>query len=210
MHLNFGARAQTRRALRFGLRFALALLCLCARPREAEAERPRQEPLGLRLSSSAFAAGREIPSKYTCEGADVSPPLAWDGVPDDTQSFVLIMEDPDAPDPAAPLRTWVHWVLLDLPPNLRALREDLRELPPGALEGLNDFQRTSYGGPCPALGRHRYIFKLYALDTKLKLIKPRRAQLEEALQDHVLARAELIGTYEKKKKRELSRASLAH
>ena len=103
------------------------------------------------------------------EGAEVSPPLNWNFAPEETQSFVLIMEDPDAPDPAAPLRTWVHWVLLDLPSNTRGLREDLRELPPGTLEGLNDAQRTGYSGPCPAVGRHRYFFRLYALDAKLEM-----------------------------------------
>ena len=178
----------------------LGLAGLSALPHGAGAERPKQEEPGFALSSPAFAAQREIPGKYTCEGPDVSPPLTWDGVPEDAQSLVLIMEDPDAPDPAAPLRTFVHWLLLDLSPSLRGLREDLRELPPGALEGLNDQQRTGYTGPCPARGRHRYFFKLFALDTKLKLIKPQRAQLEEAMQGHVLARAELMGTYEKKKK----------
>jgi len=121
-------------------------------------------------------------------------------VPEDTQSLVLIMEDPDAPDPVAPLRTWVHWIVLDLPPTSRGLREDARELPPGALDGVNDAQRTGYSGPCPPRGRHRYFFRLYALDTKLRLIKAQRAQLEEALQGHVIARAELVGTYEKRKK----------
>jgi hypothetical protein len=154
----------------------------------------------LRISSPAFEANREIPSKFTCEGQDVSPPLAWDGVPDETQSFALIVDDPDAPDPAAPRRTWVHWVLLDLPATARSLPEAVRALPAGTLEGVNDWQRTGYGGPCPPVGRHRYFFKLYALDTKLKLVKPSKAQLESALEGHVLARAELIGTYEKKKR----------
>jgi len=161
------------------------------------ADAPRQGQPMLRISSTAFETNREIPSKYTCEGQDVSPPLAWDGVPDETQSFVLIVDDPDAPDPAAPRRTWVHWVLLDLPVNTRSLPEAVRALPARALEGVNDWQRTGYGGPCPPVGRHRYFFKLYALDTKLELVKPSKAQLESAMEDHVLARAELIGTYEK-------------
>jgi Raf kinase inhibitor-like YbhB/YbcL family protein len=164
------------------------------------ADTPRQGQPMLRISSPAFEANREIPSKFTCEGQDVSPPLAWDGVPDETQSFALIMDDPDAPDPAAPRRTWVHWVLVDLPANARSLPEAVRALPAGTLEGINDWQRTGYGGPCPPVGRHRYFFKLYALDTKLKLVKPSKAQLESALEDHVLARAELIGTYEKRKR----------
>lgn len=154
----------------------------------------------LRLSSTAFEANREIPAKFSCEGQDISPPLAWDGVPEETRSFALIVDDPDAPDPAAPRRTWVHWVLLDLPATARNLPEAVRALPPGTLDGVNDWQRTGYGGPCPPVGRHRYFFKLYALDTKLKLVKPSKAELESAMEDHVLARAELIGTYEKKKR----------
>jgi Raf kinase inhibitor-like YbhB/YbcL family protein len=164
------------------------------------ADAPRQGQPMLRISSTAFEANREIPAKYTCEGQDVSPPLAWDGVPEDTQSFALIVDDPDAPDPAAPRRTWVHWILLDLPRTARSLPEGVRALPPGTLEGMNDWQRTGYGGPCPPVGRHRYFFKLYALDTKLKLVKPSKAELESALEEHVLARSELIGTYEKKKR----------
>ena len=154
----------------------------------------------LRISSSAFESNREIPSKYTCEGQDASPPLAWDGVPAETESFALIVDDPDAPDPAAPRRTWVHWVLLDLPANARSLPEAVRALPAGTLEGINDWQRSGYGGPCPPIGRHRYFFKLYALDTKLKLIKATKAELESAMEGHVLERAELVGTYEKKKR----------
>lgn len=207
-HVGHGTSARReRRALhaRIGrVVCALALGVCCALPQpRASAERPRQGLPDLQLSSSAFGANREIPSKYTCEGAEVSPPLNWGFAPEETQSFVLIMEDPDAPDPAAPLRTWVHWVLLDLPANARSLREDQHELPPGTLEGLNDAQRTGYTGPCPPTGRHRYVFRLYALDTKLKLIKPQRAQLEEAMQHHILARAELTGSYEKKKRQEL-------
>src|SRR5688572_27050008 len=196
------SRSGSRAARRVRSRCARWLL-LCGAlvaPQSAGAERPKQEVASLTLSSSAFAAQREIPSKYTCEGADVSPPLSWDGVPEETQSLVLIVEDPDAPDPAAPRRTWVHWIVIDLPPTTRGLREDARELPPGALDGLNDLQRTGYTGPCPPRGRHRYLFRLYALDTKLRLIKPQRAQLEEALQGHVVARAELMGTYEKKRR----------
>jgi Raf kinase inhibitor-like YbhB/YbcL family protein len=185
-------------ALSLGLPFALPYV-------PASAERPKQGLPNLQLGSGAFGANREIPSKYTCEGAEVSPPLSWSFAPEETQSFVLIMEDPDAPDPSAPLHPWVHWVLLDLPSSARGLREDLRELPPGALEGLNDAQRTGYTGPCPQVGRHRYVFRLYALDAKLKLVKPQRAQLEEAMQQHILARAELTGTYEKKKRQELPR-----
>jgi hypothetical protein len=205
----FRSRAEPRASTQSWLWLGLA--GLSALPHGAGAERPKQDEPVFALSSGAFAAQREIPAKYTCEGAEVSPPLAWDGLPEGTESLVLVMEDPDAPDPAAPLRTFVHWLLLDLSPSLRGLREDLHEPPPGALEGLNDTQRTGYAGPCPPRGRHRYFFKLFALDTKLKLIKPQRAQLEEAMQGHVLGRAELMGTYEKKKKAppELSRRRAA-
>jgi Raf kinase inhibitor-like YbhB/YbcL family protein len=162
------------------------------------ADAPRQGQPMLRISSPAFEANREIPSKFTCEGQDVSPPLAWDGVPDETQSFALIMDDPDAPDPAAPRRTWVHWVLVDLPANARSLPEAVRALPPGTVEGVNDWQRTGYGGPCPPVGRHRYFFKLYALDAVLgDLAAVAKGDVERAMEGHVLAKAELVGTYQK-------------
>jgi len=153
----------------------------------------------LRIHSPAFAHGGEIPSKYSCEGHDIAPPLAWDGIPPDTRSLVLIMDDPDAPDPAAPRMTWVHWLLYNLPPECSGLPEGASTtLPAGTEEGINDWQRTGYGGPCPPLGRHRYFHKLYALDTVLSgLNKPTKAQLESAMQGHVLAQAELLGTYQK-------------
>lgn len=155
----------------------------------------------LSLSSSAFVHGGEIPRRFTCEGEDVSPPLAWSGAPAETRSLALVVEDPDAPDPKAPRTTWVHWVLYDLPPTSQGLAEALvgTALPPGARQGRNDWKREGYGGPCPPIGRHRYFFRLYALDTALgDLGSPTRAQLLEALEGHVLARAELMGTYEKK------------
>src|SRR5215470_7355 len=127
---------------------------------------PVQEPnpaAKLEVTSPAFAANAEIPIDYTCEGADAAPPLAWSGAPAATKSFALIVDDPDAPDPAAPKRTWVHWVLYDLAPTVLALSEGAAA-PAGAREGRNDWQRTGYGGPCPPVGRHRYFFKLYALD----------------------------------------------
>lgn len=150
------------------------------------------------LESPAFPALGPIPLLYSCEGKDVSPPLAWSGVPSGTQSLALIMDDPDAPDPAAPKMTWVHWLLYNLPAGATGLPEDLRALPPGTLQGLNDWQRVGYGGPCPPIGTHRYFHKLYALDTVLPDLKlPTKAQLESAMQGHVLAQAELIGTYRK-------------
>lgn len=155
------------------------------------------------LSSPAFAHQGEIPAKYTCEGEDISPPLAWGGAPDRTRSFALIVDDPDAPDPKAPQRTWVHWVLYNIPGTATGLPEGAtrRTLPPGTREGLNDWKRTGYGGPCPPVGRHRYFHKLYALDVELPdLGTPTKPVLERAMQGHTLARAELVGTYQKKRR----------
>ena len=121
------------------------------------------------LTSSAFGDGQPIPVQYTCDGDDRSPPLAWDGIPQGTQSLVLIVDDPDAPDPNAPKMTWVHWVLYNLPHSCTQLDESVQasDLPPGTKEGVNDWKRTGYGGPCPPIGRHRYFHKLYALDVEL-------------------------------------------
>lgn len=154
----------------------------------------------MELKSPAFAAGAEIPRQHTCEGDDVAPALQWSGVPANATSLALIVDDPDAPDPAAPQRTWVHWVLHDLPPSATGLPEGGRPLPAGTREGLNDWHRTGWGGPCPPIGRHRYFFKLFALDTALTaLSRPTKAQLLQAMQGHVLAQAELIGTYRKQR-----------
>jgi Raf kinase inhibitor-like YbhB/YbcL family protein len=154
----------------------------------------------MKITSPAFAHNGEIPQKYTCEGSDVSPPLAWSGVPANAKSLALIVDDPDAPDPKAPQRTWVHWVLYNIPVTVTGLEEGVKSLPPGTLEGTNDWGRTGYGGPCPPIGRHRYFFKLYALDTTLPdLRKPNKAVLESAMKGYVLGQAELIGTYQKKK-----------
>ncbi|HMV30831.1 MAG TPA: YbhB/YbcL family Raf kinase inhibitor-like protein [Gemmatimonadales bacterium] len=155
----------------------------------------------LQLTSPAFAPGGAIPSAHTCEGADRSPPLAWAGVPAGARSLVLIVDDPDAPDPAAPRMTWVHWVLYNLPPDSPGLPEAVAPsaLPSGTLEGVTDFKRTGWGGPCPPIGRHRYFFRLYALDTVLPdLGRPARARVDQAMAGHVLAQAELMGTYQKR------------
>ncbi len=154
----------------------------------------------MKLTSSAFAHQAGIPRRHTCEGEDVSPPLAIDGVPAGTQSLALIVDDPDAPDPAAPKMTWVHWVLYDLPPDTRSLPETAAASAPGARDGLNDWKRTGYGGPCPPIGRHRYFFKLFALDRKLgDLHRPTSMQLQRAFGGHVLAEAQLIGLYAKER-----------
>ena len=151
----------------------------------------------LTLRSSAFRHEGIIPRRYTCEGDDVPPPLEWSGAPNGTRSFVLIVDDPDAPDPKAPRMTYVHWVLYDIPALVRALPEG-EPLPAGTRQGTNDWKRTGYGGPCPPIGRHRYFHKLYALDTVLgNLDHPTKQQVEQAMQGHVLASAELIGTYQK-------------
>jgi Raf kinase inhibitor-like YbhB/YbcL family protein len=154
--------------------------------------------MSLTIASTAFAHDGAIPKRYTCEGEDCSPPLSWSGVPAEAKSLVLIVDDPDAPDPAAPKMTWVHWVLFDLPPDCTGLDEAVTALPTGTREGRNDFKRTAYGGPCPPIGRHRYFHTLYALDARLELPgEPTKAQVEAAMDGHVLARAELVGTYQK-------------
>ena len=154
----------------------------------------------LTLKSTSFDQGNAIPVKYTCEGQDISPPLTWQGVPDSARSLVLIVDDPDAPDPAAPKMTWVHWVLYNIPVDVDALTEDVASLvlPPGIEQGVNDWQKFGYGGPCPPIGRHRYFFKLYALDTVLNsMYKPTKAHIEAAMNGHVITVAELVGSYEK-------------
>jgi len=158
--------------------------------------------MSLTVQSPDFAQEGEIPSVHTCEGEDRSAALEWSGLPDGTKSLALIVDDPDAPDPKAPRMTWVHWVLYNIPPTATGLPEGVTsaDLPAGTLEGLNDWKRTGYGGPCPPIGRHRYFHKLYALDTVLPdLGRPNKAQLEAAMRGHVLAQGQLIGTYQKKK-----------
>jgi len=158
----------------------------------------KEATVTLRITSSAFADGAEIPAEYTCEGKDISPPLAWSGVPAGTKSLVLIVDDPDAPDPKAPRMTWVHWVLYNLPPSSTGLPEAVgAALPSGTKVGFNDWKRADFGGPCPPIGRHRYFHKLYALDTELNLAKPAKADVEAAMRGHVLAEAQLMGTYQK-------------
>jgi len=157
--------------------------------------------MALRLTSTAFEDGEEIPTRFTCEGEDLSPDLSWSGLPDGTRSLVLIVDDPDAPDPAAPRMVWDHWLLYNLPPDAGGLPAAVspEELPDGALEGVNSWGRTGYGGPCPPIGRHRYFHILYALDTGLpELGHPEKNRLLEAMEGHILAHTELVGTYLKR------------
>jgi len=166
----------------------------------ATAPPSRAEEPAFQLGSSAFQAGAAIPQQYTCVGGDRSPPLAWSGAPAGTRSFTLIVDDPDAPDPAAPRQTWVHWVLYDVAASATFIPENAGGAAPqpAARAGLNDWSKTTYGGPCPPIGRHRYFFKLYALDVDLgEIEQPTKAILEKAMQGHVLGRAELIGTFQK-------------
>ncbi len=152
------------------------------------------------IVSDVFRHKGGIPSDYTCDGRDVSPPLEWSGAPIGTKSLALIVDDPDAPDPAAPKMTWVHWVLYNIPPEINGLAEDVEpsQLPDGIKEGTNNWNRTRYGGPCPPIGTHRYFHKLYALDTVLPdLKKPSKEKLLQAMEGHILAKAELIGTYDR-------------
>jgi Raf kinase inhibitor-like YbhB/YbcL family protein len=155
----------------------------------------------MKLLSGAFPGGGDIPRRFTCEGENLSPPLVIEEVPSRTQSLALVIDDPDAPDPRAPQRRWVHWVLYNLPSDTRSLPEGVHaiDLPRGTAEGLNDWNRVGYGGPCPPKGRHRYFHTLYALDTKLDPPPTpfTRDRLLAAMEGHVLAKAELMGTYQK-------------
>lgn len=152
----------------------------------------------VRITSPSFAHNGEIPRAFTCQGDDVSPELHIEDVPPTARSLALIVDDPDAPDPAAPKRVWVHWVLYDLPPGTTVLAQGGSPLPGGARVGTNDWGRPSWGGPCPPIGRHRYFFKLYALDTTLgDLGQPTKAELLKAMEGRVVGQAELVGTYQK-------------
>jgi Raf kinase inhibitor-like YbhB/YbcL family protein len=154
----------------------------------------------LTITSPAFSHNGEIPTRHTCDGEDVSPALEWSRLPEGTKSIALIVDDPDAPDPAAPKMIWVHWVLYNITPSATGLPEGVKpqDLPSGTKEGLNDWKRTGYGGPCPPIGRHRYFHKLYALDVVLPdLGKPTKKDLEKAMEGHILAEAELVGTYQR-------------
>lgn len=180
---------------------SLILLSLGALPLIACGPRapiiPKEVEMALSVSSPAFQEGERIPAKYSCEGQDISPPLMWNGVPGGTQSFALIMDDPDAP-----VGVFTHWVLFNIPPDTRELPEAVptqSQLPSGALQGKNDFGRIGYGGPCPPPGRpHRYQFTLYALDQPLDLTAgASKKQVLDVMQRHILAQGQLTGTYQR-------------
>ena len=181
----------------------IPVFCLAAAGGPAAGHHPEGgPPVKFALTSPSFSPRAEIPSRHTCDGEDVSPALAWSGVPKGTKSFALIVDDPDAPDPKAPKTVWVHWVLYNLPAGTTSLPPGLhaRAQPQGTLEGLNDWKQPGWRGPCPPIGRHRYFHKLYALDVVLPdLGRPNKAQLERAMEGHVLARVELVGTYQRAK-----------
>ncbi len=152
--------------------------------------------MALTLTSSAFTQGGQIPSQFTCDGVDYSPQLSWKDVPTNTQSFVLTMDDPDAP-----AGTWDHWILYNIPATTHELAENIQQLPPGTQIGSNSWRHTSYNGPCPPDREHRYFFKLYALDAKLNLQNgATKAEVETALHKHLIAKAELMGRYNRAKK----------
>lgn len=155
---------------------------------------------GMRIESPAFENGQEIPTLYTYQGRDLSPPLSWGGLPPGTRTLVLVMEDPDVPDPAAPQRDWVHWILYNIPASAKGLEEGGTPLPAGTQEGLNDWGRMRYGGPHPPIGRHRYFFRLYALDIELNFKDPpRKKTLEDQMWGHIIGTATLFGTYQLKR-----------
>ena len=154
------------------------------------------------IRSPAFEHTALMPSRYTCEGDNISPPLVWSAPPAGTKSLVLIVDDPDAPDPAAPKMTWVHWVLYNLPPSAGRLSDGVTEveLPPGTLVGINDRKNVGYNGPCPPIGTHRYFHKLYAINTILPdLNAPTKADVLARIEGHVLAHVEVIGLYQLQK-----------
>ena len=152
--------------------------------------------MDIKIKSPAFVPGGKIPGKYTCDGMDISPPLAWASGPEGTKTFALICDDPDAP-----MGTWVHWVLFNLPADIIELRENVlpeRELENGAKQGMNDFRKIGYGGPCPPSGTHRYYFKLYVLDTEINLeAGATKPELLKAMEGHILAEGQLMGRYER-------------
>jgi len=173
------------------------LVCSCKDSEQADSGAVGGKKMEIKITSSAFEDGGLIPAKYTCDGADVSPPLQWDAVPEGTKSIALISDDPDAP-----MGTWVHWVLFNLPAQTRELPENVptdETLPNGAKQGITDFGRVGYGGPCPPSGTHRYFFKIYALDTELQIdTGAGKRGLLKAMEGHILRQGQLMGKYKRK------------
>ena len=172
------------------------LFCACKETEKVEAESEGGRKMEITVTSSAFQDGGMIPAKYTCDGQDISPPLAWQGVPEGCKSLALINDDPDAP-----MGTWVHWVIYNIPPDTSELSENVppnEVFPSGVKQGLTDFRRIGYGGPCPPSGTHRYFFKIYALNEELKLdAGATKKQLLKAMEGHIIAEGQLIGKYKR-------------
>lgn len=173
------------------------LVCGCKKEnKETEATKEGGSKMAITITSSVFNEGGMIPARYTCDGQNISPPLKWDGAPEGTKSFALISDDPDAP-----VGTWVHWVMWNIPADVRELSENAEpkgDLPNGSKQGMSDFKRPGYGGPCPPSGTHRYYFKIYALDTKLDLAgNTTKAELLKAMKGHILAEGQLMGRYKR-------------
>ncbi|MBA7701763.1 hypothetical protein ES703_110509 [subsurface metagenome] len=168
----------------------------CKDSEQADSEAVGGKKMEIKITSPAFEEGGLIPPKYTCDGADISPPLQWDAVPQDTNSIALISDDPDAP-----MGTWVHWVIFGLPADTKELPENIppdATLPNGAKQGITDFGKIGYGGPCPPSGTHRYFFKIYALDTKIDLAAgANKRELLKAMEGHILGQGQLIGKYKR-------------
>jgi Raf kinase inhibitor-like YbhB/YbcL family protein len=175
---------------------SVLLFCSCKDAEQADSGAEGGKKMDIKIMSSAFEEGDLIPAKYTCDGADISPPLQWDAVPEGTKSTALISDDPDAP-----MGTWVHWILWNLPADTKELAENVPAdeiLPNGARQGTTDFGKIGYGGPCPPSGTHRYFFKIYALDTELDLAAgARKAELVKAMEGHILGQGQLIGKYKR-------------
>ncbi len=173
--------------------FCIAIL-FSAQTLLAKNRQKEETPMELKVTSTVFQQGGVIPAQYTCDGADISPPLTWTGGPGGTQSYALIADDPDAP-----VGTWVHWVLYNIPATATSLPENVAKkesLSDGTVQGVNDFKRYGYGGPCPPGGTHRYFFKVYALDTVLKTGPGlTKKKLLREIEGHILGQGELMGTY---------------
>jgi Raf kinase inhibitor-like YbhB/YbcL family protein len=176
----------------------LLLFGCASRPQPAAqqpgSDKPKTDKTEIRLISSAFKEGQPIPRQYTCDGANVSPPLEWSGVPANARTIAIIADDPDAPG-----GTWVHWVLYNLPAGNIGLVENLpatEKLVAGGFQGTTDFGKIGYGGPCPPSGEHRYFFRIYALDGELPLkAGAKKAEVEKAMESHIIAQGQLVGTY---------------